>query len=470
MRVEGEVFLIKMPWHAKCEENLIPPLGLGSLSEAMQQAGIDHEIYDLAAVPEARSALLAAIRDRKPAVAAVSFGSAGYLRTYAFLEEVKRAHPAIRVIVGGWHPSSVGAAIFDACPAVDVSVLGPGERALIAVLRDEATGLGNVLTRGGNLTDGQIRLTECLDRGGWAFPRYAKMDLSPYALKGVRGILTSRGCPSQCTFCSSRRVSGLGYLAREVDDIAAEFEYHLGQGVRTFQILDDNMSLKMDRAMAIFEMILRLRERVGDLSITLPNGIRADRCCPELLTMARQCGVTILLFGIESADDRMLAAMKKGQTLDTIRRAVLNAFNAGLQVRLAFLLGMPGETLEEVYRSMAFVRSFGRTFDDIYVNHPIPFPGTELYQTLTEAGYLTLPPSEYLNCGHGRYFGVEPIFETPELSFADRHALYGMFQQLRMELCPTRRPAPARAPRRGLGDAFRLLFSAGRLLRRRVGA
>jgi len=461
-----EVVLIKMPWQGHCDENLIPPLSLGSLSEAMQNASIEHEIYDLAAAPEAQPALLAAVRRRKPTFAAVSFGSAGYLRTYAFLAELKQAHPDLRVVVGGWHPSSIGAAIFDECPAVDVSVLGPGERALVAIVAGETSALGNVLTRDGSAdAEGCVRLTECLADRRWAFPRYANMDLSPYVLTGVRGVLTSRGCPSQCTFCSSKRVSGLGYVAREVDDVAAEFAYHVAQGVRTFQILDDNMTLNMDRAMAIFERILEFRRRVEGFSITLPNGIRADRCTPELLAMAKRCGVTTLLFGVESANDDILHAMHKGETLEQIRRAVTNAFAAGLKVRLTFLLGMPGETPEHVRRSMDFVRSFGHPLDDLYINHPIPFPGTALYEQLVSCNGLTIRPAEYLNCDPSRYYGDEPIFQTPEMTFAQRVELYDQFHCLRDDVCPSRRPAET-VSRRRRTDVFELLRRPGRLVRR----
>lgn len=439
--VGSDLFLIKMPWQGgPTAENIILPIGLGILSEVLSQAVVPHEVYDLAADPAEQERMLSDYRLHKPRIVAVSFGSAGYLKTYDFLRNLKQIHPDVTIVVGGWHPSSLGHRIFDECEAIDICVLGPGENALPSLATGSGDlGLPNVLVRDNVPRTPTVKLKEALGNQLWPFPRYTKFNPNNYQFPYWRGLMTSRGCPFQCTFCSSKRISGVGYFPREIDEIIAEMEYHIREhSVNHFQILDDNATLQMERAAQLFEHIIRLREKYPTFTIDFPNGVRADACNVELLRVAKRCGVTVIGLGVESANDDILRAMKKGETVEDIRKAISAAFDVGLSVRAFFLIGMPGETREHVLRSMEFVKSFRRTFDNIYINHPVPLLGTELFEQLDSRGLLVIRPKEYLN-DPGLFVDNKPIFETPELSFAERRELWKQFHKVRLELCPSRR-------------------------------
>lgn len=155
-------------------------------------------------------------------------------------------------------------------------------------------------------------------------------------------------------------------------------------GVRTFTFVDDNFTMNRDRAAEFFEALARRRPRIY---FTFPNGIRVDSFDKELLQLMERAGCHLLALGIESGVDATLERMNKKQTTAIIREAVeLIRRTTSIRVTGFFILGYPGETVEEVKQTINFAVN-------LPIHHPhfclyIPIPGTPVYEDILASGWI----------------------------------------------------------------------------------
>jgi radical SAM superfamily enzyme YgiQ (UPF0313 family) len=241
------------------------------------------------------------------------------------------------------------------------------------------------------------------------FPTYQNFELNRYVAREI-GIITSRGCPYACTFCPVKTTIGRATRFREASPIVDELEYWHRQGYRDILILDDNFAMHKERVYAICDEIEQrgltgFRFRCG-------NGIRADHVDFDLLKRMYDVGFRFLSFGVESANDHILQAIKKGERLARIEQAVKAACELGYDVTLFFIIGLPGETSKEAEASIRFAQQYP-VFDAKFYNL-IPFPNTEIYHWIKQHNYFLVPPEEYLN--NASHWDTNPLFATPEFS------------------------------------------------------
>jgi radical SAM superfamily enzyme YgiQ (UPF0313 family) len=193
-------------------------------------------------------------------------------------------------------------------------------------------------------------------------------------------LMSSRGCPYQCSFCD-RSVFGMKYRMRSVDNILDEVEELIYKyGAREIRFFDDTITVNKQK---LFELVNRMKERKIKVPWTAQS--RVDAITPEVLQKLKEGGCWQLLIGIESADNRMLKIMKKGVTAEQAAAAVwfMNKYRMG--IRADFLVGVPGETRESLDKSLNFVLT--HNLDYVYFNKFVPFPGTGLTRILQESGY-----------------------------------------------------------------------------------
>jgi len=132
----------------------------------------------------------------------------------------------------------------------------------------------------------------------------------------------------------------------------------------------------------------------------------------------KQAGFEYLAFGVEGGNDKVLAAIHKGEKIETVKKAIHDACELGFEVALFFIVGSPGETWKDIEDSVALARSFP-VLDAKFYNL-IPFPDTELFQWVQGNGYFLVDPDVYLN--DASHWDAKPLFATPELSYAERQS------------------------------------------------
>jgi radical SAM superfamily enzyme YgiQ (UPF0313 family) len=193
-------------------------------------------------------------------------------------------------------------------------------------------------------------------------------------------LITSRGCPSKCTFCD-RSVFGSIYRERSAGNVIEEIEELVYKnGAREIRFFDDTFTFNKQR---VFEICAKLKERRIKIPWTCLTKV-TDISEDTFKTM-RESGCWQVLFGLESGDERMLKLLKKGNTLEQNRMAVYLAKKAGLSVRADFIVGTPGETLESLKHTLEFAIKL--KVDYAHFNKFVPLPGTELYKILAHQGY-----------------------------------------------------------------------------------
>lgn len=385
------------------------PVGIGYLAQIMEQVGAEYEICDLQI--ESEQDLLRKISAFDPSHIGFSLMSLDYESHYALIRRIRQFRSDIPIIVGGPHASYIKDAVLDECPEADVVVFHEGEPFMLDMLSgkplDQITGIAF-------RRDGQKYLTpprkliENLDN--LPFPRYAKMNISHYGSRMV--LISSRGCPFSCIFCGAHKSMGRKWRANSVARMVEEVRYWYDRGYRRFNFADSNFFMSRDR------IIQFCRELKGlDLKIAISSdGMRANDYDEELIAAMKDYALEYVAIGIESANDDILKLIKKGETLDDIRRCMDGLQRQGVDVVAFFILGLPGETVEHVFNSFDFALQYPG-ISDVHFFEPKPFEGTELFEICQKNGYFL----EDINAGRKK--GDKIPIATPQLPVSIRQEL-----------------------------------------------
>lgn len=198
-------------------------------------------------------------------------------------------------------------------------------------------------------------------------------------------IMTSRGCPYNCKFCTASEISGLKWRYRSVESIIKEIKelYHK-RGVREIMMFDDNFTLNRAR---VDEFCRRLLEEKIDLIWSCPNGVRLDSLDLNLLKLMKKAGCYSLAVGIESGSQKILDDMGKGLKLSIVKKIVPLLKEADIRTQGDFIIGYPAETVEDVNKTIRLALSIplDRAAFSLYQ----PLPGSKSYNELLKEGYVT---------------------------------------------------------------------------------
>lgn len=215
-------------------------------------------------------------------------------------------------------------------------------------------------------------------------------------------VTTSRGCPFRCTFCSSHNFYK-GVRFRSVENVIAEIKY-LKENfhIKELQFIDDNLTLKRDYAIEICNRIIEEKINIDWSPI---NGIRADAFDEELAIKMKESGCYLVDFGIEAVNSQILKNIKKGETIETITKAIECSNKVGLTTIGNFIFGLPGDTKETIEEAINYA-----------VN-----------SKLDRAGFFALnvlPGSDIANelKKQGKEIKVSALFSTPSVLVSELSA------------------------------------------------
>ncbi len=194
-------------------------------------------------------------------------------------------------------------------------------------------------------------------------------------------MMTSRGCPYQCIFCS-RSTEGTQFRYHSAERVVEEIEHLITTyGIRDIQIFDDTFTLVPSRTEKICYLIIEKKLDIGWNCMT-----RIDKLSPNLLRLMKEAGCYEVGIGIESGSDRILKFIKKSLTVEKVREGVRWAHTAGLDVRGFFMIGFPTETKEEILQTIAFAKDLDVDVAQFMV--ATPFPGTEMWDIAKKFGII----------------------------------------------------------------------------------
>jgi len=329
-------------------------------------------------------------------------------------ERVKAIDPTIYVGIGGTYTNFLWQDVMTNCPHIDFIGMGEGEAVIQDLLRalnghgvlEEVEGLVYRTEDGGFRQTPRAKMIEDLDalpfpardlidwdlyRGSRFHHYYTKEEL-------VTSLVTSRGCPAKCIFCSSSHFWGRKFRARSPENVVAEIEHVVDDfGIREFSIEDDNVTLDLKRAKAIFKTII---DRGLDVSFITPNGIALWALDEELLELMRAAGVYQLTLALESGDQEVLKRIvRKPLNLERGRRLVHKAHQLGFDTFAVFIIGFPGETLAQMQKTIDYANSLPVKDASFFIANPLP--GSELYAMAKANGWLK-PGFSFVNQTYSR--------------------------------------------------------------------
>lgn len=340
------------------------PLGLLTVLEACPST---HErlFLDLCFELDPERALRDFIRAQKPELVALSLRnlqSADYGDAHSNVQAYEGLVAAVRevsdapIVLGGGGYSLMPEALLEQLSA-DFGVAGEGEIVLPALVEALSTGADLAEVAGlYRLVEGRAQrprsVPAFVDLGTLEFPSRTRVDRRHYAASGIESVQTKRGCPLHCSYCTYPTIEGHRSRLRPAVRVADELEHIrlVAPEVNHFFVVDSVFNLPRHHALAVADAIC---ERGIDLPWTCyANPIGFDRELAEHMVQAGCVGIEV---GSDSGSDEVLAKLGKSFDAAAIRRAHQVAEDAGLLDCHTFLLGTPGETLDEVQRSLDFI-------------------------------------------------------------------------------------------------------------------
>jgi anaerobic magnesium-protoporphyrin IX monomethyl ester cyclase len=402
--------------------NPLPPMGLGYLAAMLKSKDFDVTIFDsmvlgwekeekideqLVRVGLSNEEIKQYLNKEQPDVVGITCQFSRQQPVYDdMLTLIKTTLPSAIVAAGGAHATVCPEKLLEN-KSCDYVIRGEGEESFLDFL--------NKLTRNEGLesvdglcwrnNDGVVineKLGWITDLDSIPFPAYDAMNLEQYfgleASHGLRHknkyspIITSRGCPAKCTFCSAHKVWGRKYRLRSIENVLAEMEFLKSKyGIEELMFEDDNVTANNKRAKGLFQgMIDRKFSFVWDT----PNGVGAWSLDEELLDLMKASGCLKVNYPVESGSQRVLKKIiKKPLDLDKTRRLILYSKRIGLDCGMFLVIGMPGETVQDIKQSFKYAADCHCFTPHISV--ATPYPGTELYEW----------------CQKNKYFAYEYRFE-----------------------------------------------------------
>lgn len=392
------------------------PLGLGYIAETLKHRGIEYEVIDLGFSHNLKN-INKRISDFHPDLIGISFMSSKYKHHYETIGNIKKSFPHIPIAAGGPHVSTLREKVLMDCPELDYGISGEGEETIIELCEGaEHKEIRGLYYRSGAEVKYEGDRTRIADLDNIPFPTYEGFEIEKYDTKSMN-ILSSRGCPYDCIYCSVKLAIGRKWKARTAINVVDEITYWYELGYRFFNFNDDAFNVNTKR---VYDICDEIEKRNLKIEINAPNGMRADKADLDLLKRMKEIGFRHIALGVESADNRVLENIKKGECIEEIEETIKNACNLGFEVALFFLIGSPGEGEKEIEESFKLAKKY--PIVDVRFYNLVPFPNTELFEWIDRNNYFIQRPADYLN-GNMQWLN-EPIFFTPELSIEARKNTY----------------------------------------------
>ncbi|MBZ0105886.1 MAG: radical SAM protein [Sulfuricella denitrificans] len=349
----------------------------------------------------------AKFREFSPTVVAISAQFSPSYHSVIDLAEVSRSlFPEAMILAGGNLVTAMYRELFLDTGSIDAICFGEGELPLVELLaasdrhevmarhaswvtREKALAPGNPFQHCfiENLDEIPFLDYDILDLDGYQLnPTLSRYSVGAEVDRAI-SIMTSRGCPFKCTFCASHQAHGrrMRYYseARVEQDIDLLIERY---GVRSFIIQDDHFMGGKERP---YNIVSAIKARQG--SIFFQNALAIYALDKRFLTLLKEAGIDELVLPIESGSARVLKdVMRKPLKLDIVQRVLADCREAGIFTDCNIIVGMPGETMDDIDESRAFLKSIYGDWFRVFIATPIP--GSEMYDEAARNDYFVINP------------------------------------------------------------------------------
>lgn len=421
-----DILLINVPTSRKYKKDLVniismPPLGLMYIASSLQKAGYTTEIVDMSVEFFKKEEFIEKITEANPKVIGVSTFVESWSAMKLVAKIIKDVLPSVPIVGGG--------ACADFCYeqvlqelGFDYVIFGEGENVFVnlcdSLIRKNKTiyavdGLAYVEDGNLVLTNKNPRI-KILDE--LPFPNRDLINMEKYVYPIT--ISTSRGCPGQCVFCSSRSFWGKEIYFRSPENILLEvLEIEQRYNTNMFFIIDDTFTISTQRAITFCNLLLNSGKKFiwGCES-------RADVVSEELLTTLYEAGCRKIQFGMESGNNDILKKIGKKVTIEQIENAVKLASKIGFDINVSFIIGHSFDTHETVQQTIDMaLKLMDKYKANVFGSINTPYPGTDLYKNAEAYGV------ELLTEDWNKYTMDNAIINTSNLKAGEIRKYYQDF-------------------------------------------
>jgi radical SAM superfamily enzyme YgiQ (UPF0313 family) len=406
------------------------PVGAATIGTFLKKAGHDVVIYDAdyncnprhmdySLLPQFYPEYLASFQNKThtlwkevkdtiasvcPDIVGISIWTTYAASAFHVAKLCKEVHPSCVVVMGGPHATVKAEEILQITPHVDYVIRGDGEVTMLELTNEISSGRNSFSSitglsfrhNSGIIHNPPREIPKDMDL--FPFPdRSLLMNEDKYAAEDMGLIMSSRGCPYACSYCAThtRRVYYVP-IDRVVDEIRFVKNKY---GTTLFSFKDDSFTVNKKRVEHFCDTLIAEK-----LNIHWECNTRVDLISEDLLRKMKKAGCESIKVGIESGSDRILKKMNKGITFDQIKNAAGLFSKSGIFWTGYFIMGIPGETVNEIRQTLAFMYEIKPDFASISVYEP--FPGTDMFSEGVEKGlvkpdmsledfYATLPNDYY---------------------------------------------------------------------------
>jgi anaerobic magnesium-protoporphyrin IX monomethyl ester cyclase len=409
-----------------------PAPGIGYLAAALRKINISVFLFDMGPSEKDADDILHFIEEHDVKILGISSFVANHGNGMRIAKYVKAHYPSIKIIMGGPQATFISEEIL-AAGCVDFVSFYEGERTLqelcSLILQGETDYSG---VKGLAYIDDDNAYHRTEDRAyiqnldDIGMPAWDLYELDKYICPGV--ILSGRGCPYRCIYCSAGAVSGSRYRTRSVNSVVDEIEYLYREcGVDYFFLADDTFTADKQHCIEICREIRR-----RNLNIHWEAEARANTVTDEIVKEMALAGCRHVQIGAESGDNQVLKDIGKNITTDTIEKAVCKFLRVGITVVCSFIIGTPTETHDTFQRTLDFALKIRRLSKHNFTNCKFailtPLPGTSVYEDRDKWGI------ELLTTNWDNYDFYDPVIRTKNLSEKD---LRNMFMKAWVEYTKT---------------------------------
>jgi len=337
------------------------------------------------------------IIEESPDIIGISANSINFKEAISISEEIKKALN-IPVIIGGPHITILPYSLPD---SVDMGVIGEGEETLKELVNlyikekrlppEKLSNINGIVYREGGIK--KITSSRC---------HIEPLDLIPAPDRTVDPetdfipcIITSRGCPYHCRFCSLSscwkkfRSFSTGYIKKELKSLIESIE-----GYPHIRIVDDVFALDIKRVKEIKKFIVK---NFAHKDITFDCSVRAEIFTEEMCKILKEMNVTRIFLGAESGSEKILSYYRKNQRVEDLQRVVDLCYRYDIELTASFIIGAPPETAEDIRDTYNFIYKNRDKFWQIHVNPLDPLPGTEIWEYAKGKGLVSEEDREIRN-------------------------------------------------------------------------
>ncbi len=397
-----KVLLINPPLTAKEQArdfeaavNVLPPLGMAYIAAVLEKENFDVTVIDSIPLRISHGDIRELIEKEKPGMVGIAATILQIDSANLIAKNTKEVSPNSVVVVGGPHVATMPERVLNEGGYYDLGVTGEAEytfREIAVKIRNGDMNFENVQgcysRKNGKVVFGGTRpyianLNELPFPARHLLPPLSVYTPSPITYKKfpVATMMSSRGCPAQCTFCD-RSVFGNWTRQRDYMNVVDEMQELVDvYGAKEIKFYDDTFTINTKRVLQICDEIKRRK-----LDVTWSCLTRVANVNREILEAMHSAGCWHLLYGIENGNQHMLDYIKKGTNLEQIRNAVKWGKEAGINIRGSFICGLPGETKETIENTVKFALSLGLDEANFYTL--ALYPGNELYHMMKKEGKI----------------------------------------------------------------------------------